>query len=286
MSTTFSRARRRRALRRLGGVIRKDERPETLIALDEAERRLRPFNRAYLGVRTIPVRQIIGTDGRGADFDREFLPRRPGVAQRWRRVEEAFADAPFPPIVAYKLGDAYFVIDGHHRVAVARGRKMDSIDAEVTELKARWHLPADADLVDLIHGEQERVFMDESGLGRARPDARIRFGSPGGYIELLENVQINGYHLMLEAGAALPREEMAERWYDLVYLPAVEAVRKDGLLELYPDATEADLFLHLYQRRRQLYPDCGCPPLEQTAREVAEERERRRGPLGRILARR
>ena len=282
MSTTFNRARRRRVLRRL---TRSNGRPETLLPLDEAERRLRPFNRAYLGVRSIPVRQVIGTDGRGADFDREFLPRRPGVAQRWKRVEEAFADAPFPPIVAYKLGDAYFVIDGHHRVAVARQRKMDVIEAELTELKARWHLPADADLVDLIHAEQERVFMDESGLGVARPGARIRFASPGGYIELLENVQINGYHLMLEAGTVLPREQMAADWYERVYLPAVEAVRADGLLDVYPDATEADLFLHLYQRRRQLYPDCGCPPLEQTARQVVEERERRRRPLARLLGR-
>lgn len=285
MATTFGGARRRRPLRRLGGAVRRDDRPVALLPLDEAERRLRPFNRSYVGVRAIPVRQIIGTDGRGSDFDREFLPRRPGVAQRRRRVDEAFADAPFPPIVAYRLGDAYFVIDGHHRVAVARQRKMDVIDAEVTELRARWHLPADADLVDLIHAEQERVFMDESGLGGSHPDARIRFGSPGGYIELLENVQIHGYHRMLEAGTALPREEMAADWYERVFAPARDAIRAEGLAEIYPDATEADLFLHLYQRRRQLYPDCGCPPLEQTARQVVEERESRRRPLARLLGR-
>jgi hypothetical protein len=53
---------------------------------------------------------------RGADFDRDFLPRRPEIGLRWRSVEGAFPEGGFPPISVYKLGDAYFIIDGHHRV--------------------------------------------------------------------------------------------------------------------------------------------------------------------------
>ena len=104
-------------------------------------------------------------------------------------MEQAFPDSGFPPIVVYQLGDAYFVIDGHHRVAVARRQGVETIDAEVTELEARWHLPADADIVELIHAEQERTFMEESGLAEARPEARMRFSRPVGYVELLETVQ-------------------------------------------------------------------------------------------------
>ena len=94
------------------------------------------------------------------------------------------------------------------------------------DLTARWRLPADADLVELVHAEQERIFMDDSGLGAARPDAHIRFCSPAGYLELIENVQIHGYHLMLDAGRALTREEIAADWYDQVYLPSVDAIRE------------------------------------------------------------
>ena len=50
-----------------------------------------------------------------------------------------------PPILVYQLGDAYFVIDGHHRVAVARRKGTEQIDAEITELRTDWTLPADAD---------------------------------------------------------------------------------------------------------------------------------------------
>jgi hypothetical protein len=282
VTATFNRARRRRVYGRLARVLARKDRPRTLLPLDEAERRLRPFNRAYVGLRAIPVAQVIGTDGRGSDFDRDFLPRRPGIGERWRRVEEAFPEADFPPIVVFKLGDAYFVVDGHHRVALARQRGMETIDAEVTELRARWHLPADADLVQLVHAEQERIFAEESGLARSLPEIRIRPSRPGGYTELLENVQIHGYHLMLAAGKALETGEIAADWFREVYTPAVEAIRADGLLERFPDATEADLFLHLYQRRRQLFPDCGCPPLAQTASDVASEAAGTR-PVRRLL---
>jgi hypothetical protein len=281
-STTFDRARRRRAYRRLGSLLGRRSAPD-LLPLDEATQRLRPFARRHVGLRAIPVSRIVGTDSRGADFDRDFLPRRPEIGPRWRGVEAAFPDGGFPPIAVYQLGEAYFIIDGHHRVAIARQRRMEAIDAEVTELTARWHLPADADLVELIHAEQERIFMDDSGLGVARPDAVIRFSRPAGYLELIENVQIHGYHLMLEAGRALTKEEIAVDWYDRVYLPSVEAVRAEGLHELHPGHTDADFFLCAYYRRRELYPEVGCVPLSETAKRMAEDAARGHGRMRRMF---
>jgi hypothetical protein len=67
----------------------------------------------------------------------------------------------------------------------------------VAERRLLWRLPAGADSVQNIHAEQEQMFMDESGLARTRPDARIRFSRPAGYLELLENVQIHGYRLIV-----------------------------------------------------------------------------------------
>jgi len=282
LSTSFDRARRRRAYRRLGTLLGRSG-PSDLLPLDEATRRLQPFARRHLGLQVIPVSQIVGTDSRGGDFDRDFLPRRPEIGLRWRNVEGAFPEGGFPPIAVYKLGDAYFIIDGHHRVAIARQRGMETIDAEVIELTARWHLPADADLVELIHAEQERIFMEDSGLATARPDATIRFCKPAGYLELIENVQIHGYHLMMNSGRALSREEIAGDWYDNVYLPSVEAIRAEGVNELHPGHTDADFFLCVYYRRRELYPEVGCVPLQETARRMAEDARRGRGRLNRFF---
>ena len=274
--TTFDRARRRSAYARLARIVGRGG-SRDLLPLDQAIERLRPFTRRYLGVRPIPVSQIVGTDSRGSDFDRDFSPRRPDVRERWRRVAQAFPDSGFPPIVAYQLGDAYFVIDGHHRVAIARRQRMETIDAEVTELRARWHLPADADVVELIHAEQERVFMDESGLAEAKPDARMRFSRPVGYVELLETVQLHGYHRMLEAQQALPRAEIAEDWYASVYLPTIEAIHAERLDQVCPQATDPDRFLWVWNRRRELIPEYGCQQLGEAARRATEElaRERR-----------
>jgi hypothetical protein len=238
-------------------------RASELLVLGEAEQRLQPFHRHYVGVRSIPVAQVIGTDSRASDFDRDFHPRRRDVHTRMHRVDQAFPDGDFPPIVAYQLGDAYFVIDGHHRVAVARRRGVEMIDAEVTELVARWHLDADADIVELIHAEQQRIFMHDSGLEHTRPDVRIAFSRPAGYLELLENVQIHGYHLMVEQGRSPDPGMIAADWYERVYLPTVEAIRREGLADADPEATDGDLFLQAYRRRRVEYPDRGCPPLDQ-----------------------
>lgn len=80
-----------------------------LLPLEEATERLRPLARRYLGLRPVPVGQIVGTDSRGRDFDREFHPRRPDIRERVQRVERAFPNGDFPPIVVYQFGDAYFV---------------------------------------------------------------------------------------------------------------------------------------------------------------------------------
>lgn len=266
--TTFDRARRRSVYRRLARVVRGEPFAD-LLPLEEATRRLRPFERRYAGLRAIPVRNVVGTDSRGADFDRDFLPRRPDIGPRWRQVERAYPDGDFPPIVVYQLGDAYFVLDGHHRVAIARQRGMATIDAEVTELRARWHLGADADVVQLIHAEQQRIFMEESGLDRTRPELCINFSRPVGYIELLETIQLHGYHAMLAAGRALEPAEISASWLKDVYEPTVAAIRRQGLDRAYPEATEADLFLSVWQRRRELMPETGCRPLEEAARQVA-----------------
>jgi hypothetical protein len=283
-STTFERARRRTAYARLAHILRQGE-PRDLLPLDQAIERLRPFSRRYVGIRPVPVSQVVGTEGRGGDFDRDFRPRRPEVRERWRRVEQAFPEAGFPPIVAYQLGDAYFVIDGHHRVAIARQLGMETIDAEVTELRARWHLPADADVVELIHAEQERIFMDESGLAESRPEVHMRFSRPVGYVELLETVQLHGYHLMLEAQQVLPRAEIAADWYATVYVPTIEAIHAERLDEVCPEVTDPDRFLWVWNRRRELIPEYGCKQLGETARRATFELARDRRGV-RSLARR
>jgi hypothetical protein len=247
-----------------------------LLDLDDVERRLRPFARRYLGVRAIPLEHVVGTDSRVGAFTRRFEPRHRFSRDRLRSLDSAFPDAGFPPIVAVKLGDTYFVIDGHHRVALARKHGGETIDADITELVARVPLPAGADMIEVVLRELERIFLEESGLAEARNGVRLSASRPAVYLELLENLQVHGYHLMREQDRVLGHAEIAADWYDRIYSPVFEAIDRDRLGKEYRDAPDADLFLLLHRRRREGFPSCGCPPLEETVASVVREPERRR----------
>jgi hypothetical protein len=276
--STFDRARRKKRLRRLAGAVR-DEETRELLPLGEVTRRLGMFQQAHRGVRTIPIDAIVGTVDRSRDFDREFLPRRPEIGERWKRVEQAFPSGDFPPISVYEVDGRYFLIDGHHRVAIAKQRGMSHIDAEVIRLRTRFPLPPDADIGRIIHIEQERHFMQESGLEQSRPEARISFSHPQGYIELLEHVKIHGYHLMQEREEVLSPPEIGADWYDRVYLPGLEQIREESLFEAFPDATEGDLYLSVYERRRDMTPETGGMTFPEAARATKEAARPKRSPL-------
>ena len=273
-SSSFSKAQRKETYRRLGGVVRGS--PSTpLLSFNELRVRLHLFQQSYAGLRTIEVARIVGTVDRSDDFDRDFLPRNPQTRERWERLERAFPTLGFPPISVYQVNDVFFVIDGNHRVALAKQKGAEFIDAEVTQIHTDIEIDENIDFEKMFYLEQARRFMQESGLERSRPMARIDFTRPHGFIELLDVVKAHGYDLMMERGEVLQPHEIAADWYDRVYLPAVESIRWERLLEIEPGSTEGDLFLWVLQRRREHDPQQGQPSLEDAARQVARDQERR-----------
>ena len=263
----------------------RQRRKADLLELEDVERRLKPLTRRYLGVRAIPLENVVGTEGRAATFTREFEPRQAFTRDRLRSLAEAFPEGGFPAILAVKLGDTYFVIDGHHRVALARRRGGEMIDADVTEFVTRVPLPPGADMVEVVLRQLERVFLEESGLAEARRGVRLSASRPAVYLELLENLQVHGYHLMREQGRVPGEAEIAADWYDGVYSPTIRAIERDRLGEGYRDAPDADLFLFLHRRRREGFPSCGCPPLDETFATIAADGAAKRR-AGRLLRRR
>jgi hypothetical protein len=247
-----------------------------LLPFDEARERLRVVGQSYLGVRAIPVERIVGSLDRNADFDRSFRPRRGLSRARLASLRSAFPDGPMPPIEVHELGGAYFVADGHHRIALARERREDFIDAEITRLRTNYEVGSDVDVCQLVHTEQQRMFLEETGLGRARPEAVIEFSRPGGYPELLEIVKAHGYDMALRRGSLPSREEVAADWHDNVYAPGLAALRREALPEAYAYKTDTDLFLWVYQRRRALRVSDAATDFGTAARHARGERVSRR----------
>ena len=249
--STFEKARRRELARRLSRLVL--GRPsDRLLALDNVRDQLGLYEQWYVGIRSIPLSKIVGSVDRAADFDRAFLPKRGNMEGRWKRVEQAFRIEAFPPIVAFKVGDAYFVEDGHHRVAIARQRKDDFIDGDVTEVKSPVEITADTDIAEIVHMGLRQWFMRESQLDQVRPGAHIEPSRPHAYAELLDIIFAAGFELAMERQTLITPAQASAHWHDDLYVPSVEKIQAGNLPTIFPNATEADLYLRVHEQHREL----------------------------------
>jgi hypothetical protein len=133
----FSRARRRALLRRVRTRLQRDNASNQPLCFDDLGKVPGTVGRIYRGMRTVHVAQIGGSVGRCSEFDGDFMPARASVEERWKRIDRAFhRGEELPPVSLYKVGGFYFVLDGHHRVSVARYHGVEWIDAHVTEFGA------------------------------------------------------------------------------------------------------------------------------------------------------
>jgi hypothetical protein len=130
----FTRARRRARLRAVVARIRRKHTSTRLLSFDDVRRELAANNRRPRGTRVVEVNEIVGSVGRWDEFDRSFLPARASVGHKWKRIDQAFQrDEDLPPVELYEIGDSYFVVDGHHRVSVARYHDVPTLEATVAE---------------------------------------------------------------------------------------------------------------------------------------------------------
>jgi hypothetical protein len=134
----FIRARRRAFLRRVRARLRKDLPSAAMASFEEASRKLGGRSGVRLGRRVVRMDRIVGSVGRSGQFDSGFMPVKRSLEGRWKNVDRAFhSGIELQPVVLNKVGNTYFVLDGNHRVSVARYHGVEMIDAEVTEFRAR-----------------------------------------------------------------------------------------------------------------------------------------------------
>src|SRR5215204_1672290 len=139
VDTDFIRARRRARLRAVVARIRREHASNRLLSFDDVRRELVAYNRLYRGTRIVEVDEIVGSVGRWRDFDRSFLPARASVGERWKRIDRAFQRGEdLPPVELYEVGEAYFVVDGHHRVSVASYHDVPTVEASVAAFHPKF----------------------------------------------------------------------------------------------------------------------------------------------------
>jgi len=248
----FSQARRRVFFQRVWGFLT-GHHEEGLLSFGEVRDKLRIRGQHYVGVQTIPMDKIVGSVGRYQEFNRAFLPTQDFIRERWKGVYEA-AHRPigFPPIEVYKIGDAYFVRDGHHRISVLRELGATTMEAAVTELETPISFSPDTGEKELDLKSEYAVFLQETGLSDLRPEQEIEFTLPGQYHKLHEHIAVDRYFLGQREQREIPYDEAAAHWYDEVYSPVVAAIREEAILEHFPGRTEADLYLWIIEHRHYL----------------------------------
>jgi hypothetical protein len=227
-----------------------------LLAFDEVREKLRLGGPVYRGVQAVPVDRILGSVNRYRDFDRLFLPTQSHTADRWRKVNRAwYQDISLPPVQLYKVGEVYFVVDGNHRVSVARDRGQTFIDAEVREVAARVPVTADLRPEDLERLGSRVEFLERTEIDRVLPDARIEPTILGGYDRLIEHIAVHRYCMAIDRGQPVSADEAIVHWYETLYLPAIEVIERSGILRELPGRTATDMYLwtmdHLHYLRSE-----------------------------------
>src|ERR687894_673942 len=173
--------------------------------------------------------------------------------------------------------EAYFVRDGNHLVSVARQLGVEMIDAEVIELRSR--LPIDSAITarDLLHKLEQRRLLERLPFDRVIPEVKVELSDISDYRKLATYVEAHGFRLSQLWKRYVSPEETLRDWCEFQYAPIARMVREERILDAFPDRTELDLFLWIFDHRERLAleaRDEGFPP--EAAKDDILRKSRRR----------
>jgi hypothetical protein len=192
----------------------------------------------------VPVRSVVGTVARQGDFDRAFRPMRPALRERWESTAgHLLSGAAMAPVSLARVGELYFVFDGHHRVSVARALGEDTVPAVVRAICTTALVNAGLTRAGLRLKAGEREFLRSVPL----PDSatsQLRLDRPEDYPVLVSAAT----DWCVARGLAAPGPDSqldgdaATAWWRGAVLPVA---RRDGVDGAGRDAAAAYLAAYL-----------------------------------------
>jgi hypothetical protein len=243
----FQRARRRAIIAGLVARLRGDpDESGVVLPYEEVIEALGFVGEHSAGLTVVPLDAIVGSVDRSRDYDRRFRPTSGRTRGRWEQIAAAARRGEsFPPIDLLRVGELYFVRDGHHRVSVARALGRTDIDAYVTEVRTRVDADQATKVSDLPFKSHQRVFFDRVPLPlEARSD--IVLSEPFDYAILAEMVEAWGFRAMQSRGEAINRKQTAALWLETEYRPVVAMLREAGLVG---NRTDAEAYMRIAGER-------------------------------------
>jgi len=282
----FSRARGKAMLSQIQNFLNTDR--DKLLSFNDVKGILKPKNEVYMGSQTVPIKLIVGSEGRYHDFNKYFLPRKEHMRQRWSRVDEAhIKDIVLPPILLYEIGGVYFVRDGNHRVSVAKLQDVEFIDAEVisltTEINIIPSMTTEELTAELIKYEKN-IFYSETLFGDLTEYWDMNFSSPGRYDVIYNHILVHKYYLNEDIEEEIHFNDALVSWYNNVYRPVIKIIRDHWLLANFPGRTEADLYVWIIKHWDFLKKKYGTYSLNKAAGDFSKKYGQSQGKFFRVLA--
>jgi hypothetical protein len=249
-----------------------------LLSFEEVRKKLKAQVSSIQVLKDIPIVSIVGSVNRYQDFLRDFLPRHNIDAERWSNIDVANQGMiGLPPIEVYQIGEAYFVIDGNHRVSVAKQLGAIEIQAYVTKVQSRISISPDISPEDLILKSEYVEFLENTNIDNLRPEADLTVTVPGQYEVIVEHISVHRYFMGIDQQHDISYEEAVTDWYDNIYLPIVMIIKEKGLLIDFPNRTEADLYLWIAEHRAALEDELkGRVPVDSAMDDMVDQYSQRK----------
>ena len=218
---------------------KQDDAPLEFKSFKDQQKKEAAFDTRDRGIRTVSLRQIVGSVGRYQDFDSRFrfIQNRPSERMQW--IKEAMRQGrPLKPVVLYQIKDEYYVLDGNHRISAAKELGHDEILAHLVEF-----IPSKNTLQNILYRERAE-FADRTQL-----PAEINLTEVSQYSHLLDQISEHQVYLQREQRHPVSFVEAASDWYRTIYRPLDMIIQRGRLVDSFPARTVADLYAYitLYQ---------------------------------------
>lgn len=241
----FNKARNKALFNELQHFLTPEE--ASLISLSDLKKLLKPHNETYQGMKAVPVKLIVGSEGRYKDFDNQFFPKNAHLKARWESIDRAhLQNISLPPVTLYELGGLYFARDGNHRISVAKLRGIEFIDAEVISLQSEIKLKPGSSmkyLLSQIISYEKRLFYSETNFGDITDYWCLDFTTPGQYDVIYNHILTHKYYLNLNQEEEISMQEAIISWFDKVYMPVVQVINNARIMKKFRRRTISDLYV-------------------------------------------
>ena len=204
-------------------------------SFQENQDREEAFEMINRGIRMVPLDRIVGSVGRYHDFDKSFKPKHHVFSERLENIRRAMeAGKRMPPVHLYQIKEDYYVVDGNHRVAVAKELGHQEIEASILEF-----ISSKKSFENILYLEKSDFYE------KTKLKTNLEVTEFGQYTVLYKQIKKHQEFLSREEEREVSIENAASDWYVTIYYPLASIISKGKLLKHFPGRTMVDLYAYI-----------------------------------------